>query len=37
MDDATFKQVVKEMHQRVASIDTFQRPNLMAGYVTYID
>ncbi|MGE8187577.1 hypothetical protein [Pseudomonas sp. NPDC086278] len=37
MDDATFKQVVKEMHQRVASIDTFQRPNLMAGYVTYVD
>jgi hypothetical protein len=37
MDDATFKQVVKEMHQRVASIDTFQRPNLMARYVTYVD
>ncbi|WP_256735449.1 hypothetical protein [Pseudomonas sp. dw_612] len=37
MDDATFKQVVREMHQRVASIDTFQRPNLMAAYVTYVD
>lgn len=37
MDDSTFKQVVREMHQRVASIDTFQRPNLMAGYVTYVD
>ncbi|WP_439879439.1 hypothetical protein [Pseudomonas prosekii] len=37
MDDATFKQVVREMHQRVANIDTFQRPNLMAAYVTYVD
>jgi hypothetical protein len=37
MDDATFKQVVKEMHQRVANIDTFRRPNLMAAYVTYVD
>ncbi|MGE8146732.1 hypothetical protein ACQKP7_16280 [Pseudomonas frederiksbergensis] len=37
MDDATFKQVVKEMHRRVASINTFQRPNLMARYVTYVD
>jgi hypothetical protein len=37
MDDATFKQVVKEMHQRVDSIDTFQRPNLMARYLTYVD
>lgn len=37
MDDATFKQVVREMHQRVASIDTFRRPNLMARYVTYVD
>ena len=37
MDDATFKQVLKEMHQRVDSIDTFQRPNLMARYVTYVD
>lgn len=37
MDDVTFKQVVKEMHRRVANIDTFQRPNLMAGYVTYVD
>ncbi|MFJ2323794.1 hypothetical protein [Pseudomonas sp. NPDC087817] len=37
MDDATFKQVVREMHRRVNNIDTFQRPNLMAGYVTYVD
>jgi len=37
MDDATFKQVVKEMHQRVARIDTFRRPNLMTAYVTYVD
>ncbi|SDS45947.1 hypothetical protein [Pseudomonas prosekii] len=37
MDDATFKLVVREMHQRVANIDTFQRPNLMAAYVTYVD
>jgi len=37
MDDATFKQVVSEMHQRVDEIDTFERPNLMAGYVTYVD
>nr|WP_315448832.1 hypothetical protein [uncultured Pseudomonas sp.] len=37
MDDATFKQVVREMHQRVNNIDTFQRPNLMARYVTYVD
>ena len=37
MDDATFKQAVKVMHQRVASIDTFERPNLMARYVTYVD
>ncbi|WP_223486555.1 hypothetical protein [Pseudomonas sp. A-RE-19] len=37
MDDATFKQVVREMHQRVDSIDTFERPNLMARYVTYVD
>ncbi|WP_231987138.1 hypothetical protein [Pseudomonas prosekii] len=37
MDDATFKQVVREMHQRVDNIDTFQRPNLMAAYVMYVD
>lgn len=37
MDDATFKQVIKEMHQRVDAIDTFERPNLMARYVTYVD
>ncbi|WP_236693098.1 hypothetical protein [Pseudomonas sp. 11/12A] len=37
MDDATFKQIVSEMHQRVEDIDTFERPNLMAGYVTYVD
>ncbi|SEB74053.1 hypothetical protein SAMN05216205_0503 [Pseudomonas mohnii] len=37
MDDATFKQIVSEMHQRVDEIDTFERPNLMAGYVTYVD
>ncbi|BBP69116.1 hypothetical protein PHLH6_11200 [Pseudomonas sp. Seg1] len=37
MDDAKFKQVVREMHQRVNNIDTFQRPNLMARYVTYVD
>ena len=37
MDDATFKLVVKEMHQRVDNIDTFERPNLMARYVTYVD
>ncbi|MFJ2323793.1 hypothetical protein [Pseudomonas sp. NPDC087817] len=37
MDDATFKQVVRDMHQRVNNIDTFQRPNLMARYVTYVD
>ncbi|BBP69115.1 hypothetical protein PHLH6_11190 [Pseudomonas sp. Seg1] len=37
MDDTTFKQVVREMHRRVNNIDTFQRPNLMAGYVTYVD
>ncbi|SEC63127.1 hypothetical protein SAMN05216205_2829 [Pseudomonas mohnii] len=37
MDDATFKQIVSEMHQRVEEIDTFERPNLMAGYVTYVD
>jgi len=29
--------VVREMHQRVANIDTFRRPNLMAAYVTYVD
>jgi len=28
---------VSEMHQRVEDIDTFERPNLMAGYVTYVD
>lgn len=37
MDDATFKQIVNDMHQRVEDIDTFERPNLMAGYVTYVD
>ncbi|MHC8352710.1 hypothetical protein ACYZT7_26260 [Pseudomonas sp. RT4P38] len=37
MDDATFKQVITEMHQRVDAIDTFERPNLMARYVTYVD
>ena len=37
MDDATFKQIVSEMHQRVDEIDTFERPNLMAGYVNYVD
>jgi hypothetical protein len=37
MDDATFKQVVNDMHQRVEEIDTFKRPNLMAGHVTYVD
>ncbi|WP_213937582.1 hypothetical protein [Pseudomonas sp. dw_612] len=37
MDDATFKQVVNEMRERVNNIDTFRRPNLMAAYVTYVD
>jgi len=37
MDDATFKQVVNDMHQRVNDIDTFKRPNLMAYFVNYVD
>ncbi|MEO6678154.1 MAG: hypothetical protein ABIO21_12335, partial [Pseudomonas sp.] len=37
MDDATFKHVITEMHQRVDTIDTFERPNLMSRYVTYVD
>ncbi|MHC8412827.1 hypothetical protein ACYZTR_22660 [Pseudomonas sp. Hz4] len=37
MDDATFKHVITEMHQRVDTIDTFERPNLMARHVSYVD
>lgn len=35
MDDETFKQVKRDMWTRVAMIDTFSRPNLMAQYVDY--
>lgn len=35
MDDETFKQVKRDMWTRVAMIDTFSRPNLMAQYVKY--
>lgn len=35
MDDETFEQVKRDMWTRVAMIDTFSRPNLMAQYVDY--
>ncbi|KPW68529.1 hypothetical protein SAMN05216597_5094 [Pseudomonas cannabina] len=35
MDDATFKAEVDAMWQRVYTIDTFSRPNVMARYVDY--
>jgi hypothetical protein len=37
MDDATFEQAVYEMRGKIDQIDTFQRPNLMARYVEYVD
>jgi hypothetical protein len=37
MDDATFEQAVYEMRGQIDQIDTFQRPNLMARYVEYVD
>ncbi|WPX56223.1 hypothetical protein RHM65_12050 [Pseudomonas sp. CCI4.2] len=37
MDDAAFKQALYEMRGKIDQIDTFQRPNLMARYVEYVD
>ncbi|WP_082729306.1 hypothetical protein [Pseudomonas sp. St29] len=37
MDDETFKAKVKEMLGKIDAIDTFNRPNLMANHVQYID
>lgn len=37
MDNHTFKTKVKEMLGKIDSIDTFDRPNLMAKAVQYID
>ncbi|WP_082729307.1 DUF4199 domain-containing protein [Pseudomonas sp. St29] len=37
MDDETFKVKVKEMLGKIDAIDTFNRPNLMANHVQYID
>jgi hypothetical protein len=37
MDNDTFKEKVKEMLEKIDTIDTFARPNLMAKSVKYID
>ncbi|SQF94586.1 Uncharacterised protein [Paucimonas lemoignei] len=37
MDDATFKLYVDQLLDNIDGIDTFQRPNLMARYVRYVD
>ncbi|WP_408003790.1 hypothetical protein [Pseudomonas triticifolii] len=37
MDDDTFKQRMNVMWQRIRTIDTFTRPNLMELYVSYND
>jgi len=37
MDDATFKLYVDQLLDNIDGIDTFQRPNLMARYVRYLD
>ncbi|MDY7561570.1 hypothetical protein QN366_10655 [Pseudomonas sp. CCC3.2] len=37
MDDATFEQELYDMRGKIDQIDTFQRPNLMARYVEYVD
>ncbi|WPX55499.1 hypothetical protein RHM65_08035 [Pseudomonas sp. CCI4.2] len=37
MDDATFKQELYDMRGKIDQIDTFQRPNLMARHVEYVD
>ncbi|MDY7562245.1 hypothetical protein QN366_16030 [Pseudomonas sp. CCC3.2] len=37
MDDATFDQELYDMRGKIDQIDTFQRPNLMARYVEYVD
>ncbi|MEB0199920.1 hypothetical protein QN415_22295 [Pseudomonas sp. 5S4] len=37
MDDATFEQELYAMRGKIDQINTFQRPNLMARYVEYVD
>ena len=37
MDDATYKQHLDHLLDSIDDIDTFQRPNLMAQYVRYVD
>jgi hypothetical protein len=37
MDDATFKLYLDQLLENIDGIDTFQRPNLMARHVRYVD
>ncbi|WP_231671813.1 hypothetical protein [Pseudomonas quasicaspiana] len=37
MDDATYKRHLDHLLDSIDAIDTFQRPNLMAQYVQYVD
>ncbi|MDU8358662.1 MULTISPECIES: hypothetical protein [Pseudomonas] len=37
MDDATYKQHLDHLLDNIDAIDTFQRPNLMAQHVRYVD
>jgi len=37
MDNATFKLYLDQLLDNIDGIDTFQRPNLMARYVRYVD
>ncbi|WP_243246836.1 hypothetical protein [Pseudomonas maioricensis] len=37
MDDATYKQHLDHLLDNIDDIETFQRPNLMAQYVRYVD
>lgn len=37
MDDETFEAKERELDRRISQIDTFNRPNLMALHVSYVD
>jgi hypothetical protein len=37
MDDKNYKHCLRVLRTRIDEIDTFQRPNLMARYVEYVD